>query len=510
MKLRKNFWVCIVCILLVFGIAIAEELNPSLSILAVLESEGTLKTVVYTTVEGNLQPSDFDAKLDGEPVSISEIPSLNRSEQLGSTYLFVIDMPNNKADLDKMKSLAKALVNQAGPNDNFGVMGIDSVASKTSLTSSKDSAANAVEQIEFSRSPNATFNTTIVEAMECLNTSAQVKTRKCLVILSTCETKNKTVGATDSVVESKVKEKIYSIYSVTLFAEKDISKERASRASYLSSLTKLSKGGLAISATGKNDDQVITAFSQNEKRFFVLTIAPNQLFWKEPKNLSLSITDNAHILSDSIAIGDDVRAAFANLPTLTPASTPGGSVFPEQPTVTPTPPPPPPPPITLEVLLFCGAGLILLVLVIILITMTVKNKKKRQRISESTNPVPPDIVNDNGAGKTEVDDQPRVRITLVGIGESANKNFKMDVRDGILIGRDNEQARIRLDYDKKVSRRHALITYSGGFMRIEDLNSQNGTRINQEPDKITSSRVLNQNDTFRVGRSEFRVDWSVE
>ena len=502
MKLRKNFWVYIVCILLVLGIAIGEELTPSLNILAILESEDVLKAVVYTTIDGNLQPGDFDAKLDGQSIQIAEVSSMNRSE-LGSTYLFVLDMPNTRNDFDKIKALAQSLIKQAGPNDNIGIMSIDSVSSKVSLVSSQEEAANTIEEIAFTRSANATFNTTIMEALEYLRTNGQTKARMCLIVLSACEQKTKTLGATDSEIENSVKQGDASIYCITLLSAKETSKEQINRANYLNSLARLSKGGIPLNATGKNDDQISTAFSQNEKRFFVLSIAPDQLHKNWGSKLSLSMRDHEHTLSDSMEIGDDVRNAFAKLPQSTSETADedividdGHGKFFDS--------------LTTEVLLFCGAGVILLVLIIILIAMMMKNKKKHAQRNAFDIPAPDNTANDYGVGKTEVDDQPRIRITLTGIGESAGKNFKMDVRDGILIGRDNEEARVRLDHDKKLSRRHALITYASGVLRIEDLNSQNGTRINQEPDKIVSSRVLNQNDTFRAGHSEFRVNWTVE
>lgn len=494
MKVGKIFWAWIVCILLVAGIAAADELAPILGILAATESEGTLNTVVYTTVEGNLQPGDFEAMADGQPAAVSEVSSLYRSEKIGSTYLFVIDMPGNKNDLEKLKSLAKELMGEAGTNDNFGVMGVDSTASSTSLTGSKEAAVSAVDQIVFSKSPNATLNTAVVQALECLQTNDQAKTRKCLVLLSACDTKNKTVGATDAEVEKAIQEKACSIYTVALLAEKDNSKERINNASYLGSLSRMGKGGLPLSVKGNEVGEAVADFSQNEKRFFVLALTIDQFQGKRPAKLNLSIKDNGRVLSDSMDIAQGAWAQAS--PTPVPTATTEPKVVSAA--------------IPFEVWLFGGAGLVLVALIVILISLTMKNKKKRQQKNEITNPVPADVLNGAGQIKTEVDNQQRVRITLTGIGETTNKNFKMDVRDGILIGRDNEEARVRLDYDRKLSRRHAVITYAGGFMRIEDLNSQNGTRINQEVDKIVSPRVLNQSDTFRVGRSEFRVNWTVE
>jgi DNA-binding winged helix-turn-helix (wHTH) protein len=66
-----------------------------------------------------------------------------------------------------------------------------------------------------------------------------------------------------------------------------------------------------------------------------------------------------------------------------------------------------------------------------------------------------------------------------------------------LIGRDAD-ALIWID-DFDISRRHAKIVIDESGARLEDLGSKNGTFLQGE--KVTSSVVLNDGDTLRVGRA---------
>jgi pSer/pThr/pTyr-binding forkhead associated (FHA) protein len=74
------------------------------------------------------------------------------------------------------------------------------------------------------------------------------------------------------------------------------------------------------------------------------------------------------------------------------------------------------------------------------------------------------------------------------------------VRPGAnLVGREGD---IMLS-DGRVSRRHAQITSQDGSLRIEDLGSTNGTKVNGEP--LTGERELQQGDTVSFGGVELKL-----
>jgi pSer/pThr/pTyr-binding forkhead associated (FHA) protein len=72
----------------------------------------------------------------------------------------------------------------------------------------------------------------------------------------------------------------------------------------------------------------------------------------------------------------------------------------------------------------------------------------------------------------------------------------------ILIGRDND-AIIKIDQDDYCSRKHALIYWESDTCFIEDLNSKNGTLINDS--EIRSKVELKDGDTIVLGHTKLIV-----
>lgn len=68
----------------------------------------------------------------------------------------------------------------------------------------------------------------------------------------------------------------------------------------------------------------------------------------------------------------------------------------------------------------------------------------------------------------------------------------------ILVGR-SEEANIRIAYDEFCSRRHALIYWENEKCYIKDLESTNGTNVNDT--KIQSAVELNNNDIIKLGNT---------
>jgi hypothetical protein len=77
-----------------------------------------------------------------------------------------------------------------------------------------------------------------------------------------------------------------------------------------------------------------------------------------------------------------------------------------------------------------------------------------------------------------------------------------DLDGDIVLGR-GEQAEIRLE-DPFASSRHAHVYTQGNAVVIEDLNSTNGTYLNEE--LLQSPRPLHPGDHVRIGDSEFAFE----
>jgi len=72
----------------------------------------------------------------------------------------------------------------------------------------------------------------------------------------------------------------------------------------------------------------------------------------------------------------------------------------------------------------------------------------------------------------------------------------------ILIGRSDE-ANVRIAYDDFCSRKHALLYWEGNTCYLKDLESTNGTYLNNE--KITGTKELHDGDIIGLGDTELLV-----
>lgn len=72
----------------------------------------------------------------------------------------------------------------------------------------------------------------------------------------------------------------------------------------------------------------------------------------------------------------------------------------------------------------------------------------------------------------------------------------------ILIGRGDE-ATIRIGYDDFCSRKHALLFWENNSFFVEDLNSTNGTFVNNQ--RITGKIELHNGDVIALGETEIVV-----
>ena len=73
----------------------------------------------------------------------------------------------------------------------------------------------------------------------------------------------------------------------------------------------------------------------------------------------------------------------------------------------------------------------------------------------------------------------------------------------ITIGRDDSVAEACLALDRYVSRKHAYLRVDDDRLRITDLDSRNGTKVNGEV--VSGDAMLDLGTPFMVGRTVLRV-----
>ncbi len=90
------------------------------------------------------------------------------------------------------------------------------------------------------------------------------------------------------------------------------------------------------------------------------------------------------------------------------------------------------------------------------------------------------------------------------VGEGANAGVHADIREGFyMIGRDRE-CQIR-PKSRSVSERHCLVQHAANTVRVFDLDSEEGTYVNDEQLPPQKWRVLDHGDRLRCGRYWFEV-----
>jgi len=79
--------------------------------------------------------------------------------------------------------------------------------------------------------------------------------------------------------------------------------------------------------------------------------------------------------------------------------------------------------------------------------------------------------------------------------------FRVPPKSKLVIGRSSE-CEISLSEVRSLSRRHAVLQHDGASVRIEDIDSTNGTFVNDQ--LLDGSRPLKSGDRFQVGAAHFK------
>jgi pSer/pThr/pTyr-binding forkhead associated (FHA) protein len=75
--------------------------------------------------------------------------------------------------------------------------------------------------------------------------------------------------------------------------------------------------------------------------------------------------------------------------------------------------------------------------------------------------------------------------------------------DEIVIGRDETLAGACITLDRYISRRHARLRADSGSLLLSDLESRNGTRVNER--RVRGELRIEPGTPFQVGRTVLRV-----
>ena len=162
--------------------------------------------------------------------------------------------------------------------------------------------------------------------------------------------------------------------------------------------------------------------------------------------------------------------------------------------------------------LFIIASVIVIILIVAVITAILVLMKKKREGEPEFETIDDNLIRElqnnsgNSEGKTEIigsfqnrssDDGSTVmiwnqnvtyQVVLTDINSPA-KSFQVPLHNSIVVGRKKESCDIALDYEKSVSGKHCEIIVRDGRFYIKDLQSSNGTFVNE-------SRILTETEIF--------------
>lgn len=177
--------------------------------------------------------------------------------------------------------------------------------------------------------------------------------------------------------------------------------------------------------------------------------------------------------------------------------------------------------------LFIIAGIIVIVLITAVITGILLLMKKRRSVEPEFEAIDDNLLrelqnnNKDSEGRTEIigsfqnrnnDDGSTVmiwnqnvtyQVVLTDIN-SPVKSFQVPLHNSIVVGRKKESCDIALDYEKSVSGKHCEIIVRDGRFYIKDLQSSNGTYVNDS--KILTETEIFTGNALTFGRLKMRFE----
>ena len=174
-----------------------------------------------------------------------------------------------------------------------------------------------------------------------------------------------------------------------------------------------------------------------------------------------------------------------------------------------------------NIILYLILGVLAVVVIVIIILVLTSRNKKTEHVQPVVEVIPiktPEIklvpeateflVEENSSsGDTlllfKTSAEPEIIIKLTDENNRTN-SFQTAVGQGVVIGRSAEDCMITITYDKSIGRRHCRIFQEAGLLYAEDLNSANGTHLNNI--KINGKTQIRSGDILKLGRVVMRFE----
>lgn len=508
-KIKVSILSILMIILFSFNVFAAE--TPTLYIENYELVDGQLN--VYVSSNQELTDETLNVKVDSTELTIDNITTVGEQD-CACTYLFLIDVSGSISDssLLEIKEILNLFVDNMGSNDNASFMMLGDNLVTADLVYGQTNMEAQINDI-VSTNDDTNLYSGIIEALDILNTNAEVNTKRNLIIISDGEDYYST-GYTREEVEAKIERTNIPVDSIAMLSSNS-SSDILECAKILGSFSRLSAGG--IDTTYGLDDitasEVVSSIQDAHQGSYIISLnavdlSQDSLNSKELLTVSLS-NDNGNV-SDEMDISTlDIQAYLEEVEASERAETSEEVTEIASSTI-------------LDVakdnyLIITAISLGVLMLIVIICILIFKSKKKAkngknvdevmtQALQDKDENVQTSAPKEIKTVAVQVSKENKITMTLTKLGKSQNTVYNMSFNDEFTIGRSKEKSSLAIIDDALLSSVHCKIFFNNGQMSIMDLSSTNGTYLNGIP--VKTACVLHKDDIILIGAMELRVNWN--
>ena len=543
-KSLKNIIFILLSILLIFGnsnISKAEE--PLQIFLDGYEAEnGMLKLYVNHNREGDFSVSNNNIKvIFGNNQMITQKISRFSDSKVPISFKCVVDVSGSMSQerIDEAKAIIKDLANNKNPEDSIAITALgDELIKSEYLTD----PSQIIEKADILTLTNEDTNLyyAIVQEINGMQTSDEVKGKKCLIIFSD-GADDKATGITREEAENCVKDSHIPVFTVGLLKNKDNSNSKE-MAKVLGSFARLSSGGenYVPALENENIDTIADSILGILNRSFVFeeSLENIDVSGKEVV-LKVSVSNGSgETAEDSINVPESDILIIREEQKKAEIQEESVIVEKEEPSVTDENEP-----VKKKTTfglqqneIFIGLGIILVFVMLLILFVVIRRKKLNKdnkyiedkednKHNEAENEFLDEGLEEVMEINRTIGENPNseylskqetnlskhqsvdkiYRIALIRLGGNEEKKYSIELFDTYTIGRSSTCSKLSISKDTALSSLHCTLISENGKIFIRDEKSMNGTFINGVP--VFGNYALNQDDVILMGSYEYRISW---
>lgn len=499
-----------VSLLLAFLLGAAVFAQGEAKIMEVLD-KGEAPVIFVKGIEGEVQAADALVG-NTECPDVSVNPLAEEAEAMRTLILLDNSLSIPEGKREDVKSMISELVAGRKSNEKFSlaVFG-EEIQVLVDFTDDYVEMKSAVDALEFV--DQDTYLTDVLYDLvssDAFGEDGDTTYRRILVISDGVDSKS--LGYTAEELSDLLAGSGIPLYSLGVYNKKQSNSEELKN---MFALSRQTNADYFLMDELENPMEVVAALGEDLSMVRFTVFLENEAKDGSEKAVTLRIqTDGGEVQvrADGVRMPQEILEAPAE-----PEEEPEEMPEPEPKTEVPETPEPEKKPGSMVLVLAVIAGVAFVTFVVFLILYFVKKKKRENVFVETEDPFR--RVLDEGKTELFVESPPLPEsdgntvqiwnqgrcyvITLTDISAPA-RSFQKPIHDRLAIGRSAAQSDICIDYDRSVSGRHCMIEKRGNQFFLIDLQSSNGTFLNDS--RVLSEVEIYSGSIIKMGRVEMRVE----